>query len=77
MIIATAAVKVTSATQYCAISQVQPQIFSEITFLTLPATWQHFPSIIQLHQVSGMPLTNSQMSASINPIEILNGNVIC
>jgi len=60
MIIATTAIKVASATKYCAISQVQPEIFSQITFLTLPATWRHFPSIIQLHQVSWMPLTHSQ-----------------
>jgi len=52
MIIATTTIKVASATEYCAISQIQPEVFPEVTLLTFPATWRHFSCIIQLHQVS-------------------------
>jgi len=71
MIVATTAVKVTPATEYCTVSEVQPEIFSEITLLTLPATRWHSPSVIQLHQVSGMPATNSRAFDVNNDLEIL------
>jgi len=60
VIIASAAVKVASATQYRAVSQVQPQVLPQLTLLTLPATRRHLPAVAQLQQVSGMPSTNSK-----------------
>lgn len=36
--VATAAIKEPLPTEYCSVRQVQPQVFSHLTLLTLPAT---------------------------------------
>jgi len=54
MVIASRTIIELSATQDGPITEIQPKILREVTFLTLPATWRNFLSIIQLKEVSSM-----------------------
>jgi hypothetical protein len=60
MIVASTAIPIFSTTEYCAISQIQPQIISFITPFTLPSSWWYLLPILQLRQIVGKPAINNQ-----------------
>jgi len=51
MVIASSAIKIFATTENRTISEVQPQVLGEITFLTLPTSGVHFLAIVQLFQI--------------------------